>query len=79
MDLGFGGACIELPEGAARGDLLMVSFVSPSLWDPLTIPARVAWIDQAGNPARAGLTFEHRDPSAVYALFELMSTSGFDP
>jgi hypothetical protein len=81
LDLSFGGACLELAEHSGKGDLLMVSFESPSLWDPLAIAARVAWLagPRGGRAARVGIAFEHRDPGAVYALFELMGTLGFEP
>jgi hypothetical protein len=54
----------------------MVSFLAPSLWDPLALPARVAWVkaSSASQLARAGLAFEPKDPLGVFALFELVSS-----
>lgn len=53
---------------------------APSLWDPLTLRGRVAWIRQAasGRPTRAGVRFEHRDAGALYALFQLLGTHGYE-
>jgi Tfp pilus assembly protein PilZ len=79
VDLGFGGACVEVADHTARGELLVLSFESPALWDPLAVAGRVVWTDagRAGRLPRVGVAFEHRDPGAVYSLFELMGTLGF--
>jgi Tfp pilus assembly protein PilZ len=79
-DLGFGGACIRLTEMLVVGDRVTVSFVAPTLWDPLAIPARVAWVGPATRtePAKAGVAFEPKEASAMFALFELMGTLSYD-
>jgi hypothetical protein len=74
-DLSLGGASLTLPGSLALGDEVVVSFFAPSLWDPLALPARVAWVRVTPEGGvTAGLAFEPRDPSAVFALFELVST-----
>jgi hypothetical protein len=75
-DLSLGGAGVSLPEILPAGDRVVVSFLAPNLWDPLAIPARVAWVRAATQrePVTAGLAFEPKDPLSVFALFELLST-----
>jgi hypothetical protein len=61
------------------GDRITVSFLAPTLWDPLALPARVAWVRE-GTPTEAlaaGLAFEATDPESIFALFELVSTLAF--
>jgi PilZ domain len=75
-DLSLGGASLTLSGSLTLGDEVVVSFFAPSLWDPLALPARVAWVTAAKEVGgvTAGLAFEPRDPAAVFALFELVST-----
>jgi hypothetical protein len=75
QDLSLGGAGISLTEALAQGDRVMVSFLAPSLWDPLALPARVVWFKSAAStgPGRAGVAFEPKEPAGVFGLFELVS------
>jgi len=68
FDLGLGGACVEAADVLAVGDKVQVSFVTAERWDPLQVPARVAW----RSPQRAGLAFEHPSPEAAWGIFELL-------
>jgi hypothetical protein len=88
-DLGLGGACVELADEGdgqrqatplEREAILVLEVITPSLWDPLTVRGKVAWIRRgtAQRPARAGIRFEHRESAAVYALFQLLATQAFD-
>ena len=79
-NLGFGGTCVWLTEPLAVGDKVTVSFVAPTLWDPLALPGRVAWVGPATRieTGRAGVAFEPKDPAAVFALFELMGTLTYE-
>ena len=79
-DLGFGGACVRLSEPLTVGDKVRISFVAPTLWDPLAIPGRVAWIGAATylEPARAGIAFEPKEGPAMFALFELLGTLAYE-
>jgi|SRR6185503_3056432 len=70
FDLGLGGACVEASDFLGVGDRVQVSFVTADRWDPLQIPARVAW---TGN-ARAGLAFEYPSPESTWGVFELLLT-----
>jgi hypothetical protein len=76
QNLSLGGACITLLEALPEAERVVVSLLAPSLWDPLAIPARVAWVHPAtpDEPVIAGLAFEPKDPLGVFALFELVST-----
>jgi hypothetical protein len=79
-DLGLGGACVLVAESMAVGDKVTLSFVAPTLWDPLQIAGRVAWVGPATHlePPRAGIAFTPRESAAVIALFELMSTLAYE-
>jgi hypothetical protein len=74
-DLSLGGARLVMSEPMTAGDRLVISFLAPSLWDPLAIPARVAWV-MPGSDERPtlGVAFEPKEPSGVFALFELVLT-----
>jgi hypothetical protein len=77
-DISLGGVGITLPETLRKGEHVVVSVLAPSLWDPLALPARVAWAKAATShePAAAGLAFEPKDPLGVFGLFELVATLG---
>jgi hypothetical protein len=85
-DIGLGGARVVLEEGVAPGDWLTLSFTAPTLWDPLLLRARVAWVaavsgasgSPPGPPWRVGLAFEHKMADAVFALYELIVTLGYE-
>lgn len=95
-DLGLGGACVELPEARGSFDpggtdpglagileldaMVTVELTAPTLWDPLPLRGKVAWIRRgtAGKPARAGIRFEHHDAGALFALYEVLASAGFD-
>ncbi len=72
FDLGIGGACIEAADVLGVGDRVQVSFVTADRWDPLQIPARVAWTSNE----RAGVAFEYSSPEAAWGIFELLIASG---
>ncbi len=79
-DLSVGGACLLTREALSEGDRVTLSFVAPTLWDPLAIQGKVAWVGPAtrAEPPRAGVAFEARDPSALFALFELMGSLAYE-
>jgi hypothetical protein len=82
QNVGLGGACAALDAPLATiapGDGVTLSFTAPTLWDPLVLRARVAWIGPAtSNEVRIGVAFEHKAPEAVFALYELIVTLGFE-
>lgn len=77
-NLGLGGARVLVDERLTPGDAVTVSFTAPTLWDPLVLRARVAWVAPGDPPYRAGLAFEHKAAQAAFALYELISTLAFD-
>ncbi|HEX4048367.1 MAG TPA: PilZ domain-containing protein [Elusimicrobiota bacterium] len=85
LGLGGAGTRIAVGDGAvtglplAAGDAVTLSFTAPSLWDPLVLRARVAWVSRDAQ-GRVGLAFEHRPDAheAVFALYELIVTLGFE-
>ena len=86
-NLGLGGACIELRGDAAQTspslDLetpIVIQVTAPTLWDPLSLQGKIAWVRPAepGVATRAGVRFEHRDASSLYALFQLLGAHAYD-
>jgi hypothetical protein len=77
-NMSLGGACVLLEERVATGDPLTLSFTAPTLWDPLVLRARVAWVSGGPLPRRVGLAFEHRGAEAVFALYELIGALGYE-
>lgn len=72
-------------EGRAPGALereapVTIEVMAPTLWDPLILSGRIAWIRRGGQGrgTRAGLRFEHREASALYALFQLLGAQVYD-
>jgi hypothetical protein len=83
-DLGLGGACVEIADllgsGVEREGVVTLEVMAPTLWDPLVLGGRIAWVRRGalGRPTRAGVRFEHRDPGALYALFQLLGAHIYD-
>jgi hypothetical protein len=85
-DLGLGGAGVELSESQLASGLfdpeatVTLEVTTPNLWDPLSLRGRVAWLRRGafGRSARAGIRFEHHDAGALYALYQLLGSQGFD-
>jgi len=80
-NIGLGGAGLEMSGSGIRvDDRVALSFIAPTLWDPLEISARVAWVRPATRlePTRFGVAFEPTDARKVLALFELISALVFD-
>jgi hypothetical protein len=80
FDIGLGGACVSASEAVTSGDRVSVAFLAPTLWDPLLIPARVAWFRAGSGPedGRAGVAFDHTSSASVFALFELVGSLAYD-
>ncbi|HEX3771102.1 MAG TPA: PilZ domain-containing protein [Polyangiaceae bacterium] len=79
-NIGLGGARVVLDNPLATGDPVSLSFTAPTLWDPLVLRARVAWVGAAAGPGprAAGIAFEHKSTDAVFALYELIVTMGYE-
>ena len=74
------GACIVVDGDLSVGDTITLAFLAPTLWDPLLLRGRVAWIEKitTGELPRAGVAFEHKSEEAAFALFELVATNAYD-
>ena len=84
-NLGLGGACVEISEALQSAGLDLESSVTievtaPTLWDPLALRGKIAWVRRGaqGRTVRAGVRFEHREASALFALFQLLSVHAYD-
>lgn len=86
-NLGLGGACVELaPRSPLEAQLLrldaaiLLEVVAPSLWDPLVLRGRIAWLRRSAGdrPARMGLRFEHQEEGSLFALFQLLGAQAYD-
>ena len=74
IDVGFGGAGLLLNEPLEAEAEVELVLHAPNRWDPLILPARVAWATREG---RAGLAFRPRDDRDALAIFEMLGTQVF--
>jgi PilZ domain-containing protein len=90
QNVSIGGACIAVDEPLEPGDSMSLSVSGPTLWDPLLLLARIAWVETSASLRRreelsqssgerasarhAGLAFEHRSRDAICAWYELIAT-----
>jgi hypothetical protein len=73
-DIGLGGAGLLVDQPLEVGTELEVVLHAPNRWDPLALPARVAWCDGR----RAGVSFHPTHDRDSYDLFEMLGTQVFD-
>ena len=73
-DIGLGGAGIVLESPLTVGTELDIVLHAPTRWDPLVLPAKVAW----AKGRRAGLAFQPSVDRDAYDLFEMLGTAVFD-
>jgi hypothetical protein len=68
------------PVTLEREASVTLEVLAPTLWDPLVVAGKIAWIRRSGpgRATRAGVRFEHREPSALYALFQLLGAHAYD-
>ena len=79
-DLGLGGACLELADAAPSAALdvegsVALEVTAPSLWDPLVVPGKIAWLRRVKpeRRVRLGVRFELRDAIALRGILKLVS------
>jgi hypothetical protein len=84
-NIGLGGARVVVDNMLAAGDGVSLSFTAPTLWDPLVLRGHVTWVappthmaSGAPAPRAAGVAFEHTSTDAVFALYELIVTLGYE-
>jgi hypothetical protein len=80
VDLGLGGACLELARPLPEGAGVRVSLEAPHLWEPLRVTGQIAWSQpvEARPGARIGVRFETAAGSTLRALVELLEAEAFD-
>ncbi len=82
VDLGLGGACLQLDAAAAKlpGDRVELEVMAPHLWDPLKLDARIVWNRDRPEDRchRVGLRFQHQSGAVLRALSELLGAEGYD-
>ena len=90
VDISLAGVGLETDEPLVPGERVALSFATPTLWDPLVVPAVVAWsqspkprepgapLGRARPMARAGLAFEYAGPDLVLAVYEMLATLGYE-
>jgi Tfp pilus assembly protein PilZ len=79
MNVGLGGACIEVSGPPSVGSAITLEVTAPNLWDPLVVSATVTWVHPTGSgPAHVGLAFHHAQKSALPALVELLVAYHFE-
>ncbi|EYF07349.1 Hypothetical protein CAP_0102 [Chondromyces apiculatus DSM 436] len=66
------GAVLE-PEAAVT-----IELTAPTLWDPLPLRGRVAWVRRASWRTRVGVRFDHHDAATLFALYELLGSFAFE-
>ena len=81
VDLGLGGACLEVSDSAPPGTAVELVIDTPHLWDPLTLKGAVAWsrtlTEADGGGTLLGVRFELATGAAVRALAELLEAEAF--
>jgi hypothetical protein len=81
VDLGLGGACLEITDSLPAGTSVELVIDTPHLWDPLTLNGAVAWSrslpDPEGGGAMLGIHFEHATGNSVHTLTELLEAEAF--
>ena len=78
VDLGLGGACVEMSNSIPIGTAVELVIDTPHLWDPLTLRGAVAWeltLEEGG--ARLGVRFDHATGGSVRALTEFLEAEAF--
>jgi Tfp pilus assembly protein PilZ len=80
VDLGLGGACLELARPIPEGAGVRVSLEAPHLWEPLLVTGQIAWSQpgEARSSARVGVRFEAAAGTTLRALVELLEAEAFD-
>jgi hypothetical protein len=74
INIGLGGACVLIDTPVSVNDNIEVVLHAPNRWDPLVMPARVAWT----KGARVGVAFQPTRDADAYDLFEMLGTQAFD-
>ena len=80
-DLAGYGPVVFAGDDLSVGDRVDLGFIAPTLWDPLHVRARIAWVRaraDAQEPMRFGVAFDHEDPASVMSLYELVASLDYE-
>jgi len=81
VDLGLGGACVEISDAVPPGTSVELVLDTPHLWDPLELSGAVAWArtlpELGGGGVLLGVRFQHAGGGVVRALTELLEAEAF--
>jgi hypothetical protein len=77
LDLGLGGACMEMLEAVPNGTELALAVEAPHLWDPLFLEAQVVWMRPVDGAARVGVRFHHSSGRTLRTLTELLEAEAY--
>jgi hypothetical protein len=77
IDLGLGGACMEMLEVVPNGTAVSLAVEAPHLWDPLFLEGEVVWLRSVEGAARLGVRFHHRSGRTLRTLTELLEAEAY--
>lgn len=84
IDLSLAGAGLESERALVPGELVSLTFATPTMWDPLVISAVVRW-SAPTSPAsasrahmRAGVAFDYPGEDLVLSMFAMLATLDYE-
>jgi hypothetical protein len=77
IDLGLGGACMEMLEAVPNGTSVSLSVEAPQLWDPLFLAGEVVWLHALEGAALIGVRFDHSSGPTLRMLTELLEAEAY--
>ena len=77
IDLGLGGAGMEMLEHVSTGTAISLAVEAPHLWDPLVLEGEVVWMTPMEGAARLGVRFYHRSGRTLRTLTELLEAEAY--
>jgi len=77
IDLSLGGARLSTDAEVPAGAAVRLSLESPNRWDPLEVPARVAWIHSHDGGSELGVCFEP-SPALLRGLVDLLGANAYE-
>lgn len=76
LDLGLGGAQLEVRAHLAAGSAVRLTVETPNRWEPVVLVGHVVW-SHRGSPARAGVRFDHDSGATLRALLDLLGDESY--
>src|SRR5215211_7587186 len=77
IDLGLGGACMEMLEAVPNGTAISLSVEAPPFRKTLFLEGEVVWLHPFDGTARLGVRFDHRSGRTLRALTELLEAEAY--